>query len=332
MERISGQIVKEHLEKHPQLPSLTLAKLIYNENSAAFTNIETVRSLIRRYRGRSGKKMRDTLLDRRFLLPEATQDNPYQLPKFETTNYLPYHIPSELKRGLMIADLHVPYTSKQAIEIAIDDAKRFDIDFIVIAGDFMDCYQLSRFMKDPRNKHFKDEIELGKQLLAALRNQFPKAHIVFKAGNHDDRYIDYLRLKAPELIGFEEFELRVLLDCLNLGVDYVGEKRVIYCGELNVIHGNEYANGVSSPANPARTAFLRSKANTLMAHHHQTSEHTEPTIREKMITCWSLGCMCDLHPEYMPLNKWNHGYALVEKDSKGNFHVDNKRIWGGKAL
>lgn len=35
---------------------------------------------------------------------------------------------------------------------------------------------------------------------------------------------------------------------------------------------------------------------------------------------------------YMPLNKWNLGYALTEKDSQGNFQVDNKRIWQGKPL
>jgi hypothetical protein len=52
-----------------------------------------------------------------------------------------------------------------------------------------------------------------------------------------------------------------------------------------------------------------------------------------MITTWSLGCMCELHPPYMPLNKWNHGFAIVDLDDNGtDFEVRNKRILKGKVL
>jgi predicted phosphodiesterase len=330
--KLQGEIIKKYLEKHPMMPSLTIAKLIYNENPKVYRNVENVRKLIRYYRGRNGKKSRSNLATRDFLLPAPTKENPYSLPEFDTTNYTPYHVPAELRRGLIIADLHVPYTCKSALEIAIADAVKFGIDFIIILGDFLDCYHLSRFEKDPRVRQFRSEIDIGKHLLCVLRKQFPEAHIILKEGNHDRRYEDYLLTHAPQLIGFEEYRLSVLLDCFNLGVDWVGDKRVIYSGKLNCIHGDEYWKAVSSPANPARTAFLRSKASTLMAHHHQSSEHTESDIRGDIITCWSLGCLCDLHPHYMPLNKWNLGYALTEKDSQGNFHVDNKRIWQGKPL
>jgi len=33
----------------------------------------------------------------------------------------------------------------------------------------------------------------------------------------------------------------------------------------------------------------------------------------------------------MPLNKWNHGFAVVTLDEKGSFTVDNKRIIDGRA-
>ena len=64
------------------------------------------------------------------------------------TQQLHVPCPAELRRGLIIADLHVPYTCKSA-EIAIADAVKFGIDFIIILGDFLDCYHLSRFEKDP---------------------------------------------------------------------------------------------------------------------------------------------------------------------------------------
>jgi hypothetical protein len=48
-------------------------------------------------------------------------------------------------------------------------------------------------------------------------------------------------------------------------------------------------------------------------------------------TTWSVGCLSELHPMYMPLNKWNHGFAIVDID-KEDFQVTNKRIHNGKVL
>lgn len=38
--------------------------------------------------------------------------------------------------------------------------------------------------------------------------------------------------------------------------------------------------------------------------------------------------MCDLAPDYARLNKWNHGFALVEVRDDGEFDVENLRIVG----
>jgi hypothetical protein len=52
-----------------------------------------------------------------------------------------------------------------------------------------------------------------------------------------------------------------------------------------------------------------------------------------MITCWSIGCLCGLHPEYAPLNKWVHGFAIVHGESEdGYFEVENKRIVEGRIV
>lgn len=46
---------------------------------------------------------------------------------------------------------------------------------------------------------------------------------------------------------------------------------------------------------------------------------------------WSTGCLCDLHPDYAPLNKWNHGFAFVEVFNGGKFEVQNLFISDGKV-
>jgi len=77
--------------------------------------------------------------------------------------------------------------------------------------------------------------------------------------------------------------------------------------------------------------FTRAKVSAMQGHNHQTSEHTETDMNGKIVTTYSVACLSELHPLYLPLNKWNNGFALVEIDGK-EFHVQNKRIYKGKVL
>jgi hypothetical protein len=56
----------------------------------------------------------------------------------------------------------------------------------------------------------------------------------------------------------------------------------------------------------------------------------ETNVNGETIYCASTGCLCGLHPAYARINKWNHGFAIVEVDSKGVFQVDNQRVVDGK--
>ena len=48
---------------------------------------------------------------------------------------------------------------------------------------------------------------------------------------------------------------------------------------------------------------------------------------------WSMGCLSDLSPEYMPYNNWGHGFGYAEiKDSKGGFRFANKEIIDYKII
>ena len=54
------------------------------------------------------------------------------------------------------------------------------------------------------------EIEMARELLRYMRQQFD-CPIYFKEGNHCERWKKYLMLKAPELLGCEDFQLNVVL-------------------------------------------------------------------------------------------------------------------------
>jgi hypothetical protein len=103
-------------------------------------------------------------------------------------------------------------------------------------------------------------------------------------------------------------------------------------GNLNIAHGHEFPSGISSPVNIARGLYLRAKANAICGHHHKTSSHTETNINDEIVITYSVGCLCELHPLYMPINSWNHGLALITVTKDGDVDVQNKRIKDGRIV
>jgi predicted phosphodiesterase len=317
------EIVLKYLSQFPNLPSRTLATLIYNQNKLSFKDIENVRGIIRHYRGTSGKKNLKSIETDKFLTPKKRIEK-YNLPESVETEYKPFSIIGN--RGIIFSDTHVPFHNISALETMFDYTINKNIDFIIIAGDGMDCFEISNFCNDPTIITFPEEKDRMKSFLIELKRIYFKAKIYYKFGNHEKRFETYLEAKAPELYGMTEFRLEILLDLFNMGIEFISEDRYIDLSGLSILHGHEYKNAVTSPANPARTFFLRTKDTTIGGHYHQASEHSEPTISGKIINCWSLGCMCDLHPKYMPLNKWVNGFAEYERYDENFWHVDNKKI------
>lgn len=318
-----GKLICEYLGKFQDLPTLTVSKLIYSQHNLLFKDVEEIRSKIRYYRGNSGERAKMELKDKTFVRPSV-----YNFPKAVKTNYSGYIVPVSCKKTLVLADLHIPYQDNDSLSLIMDYAQDIKIDSIILLGDIIDCYQLSSFTKDPKQRNFKEEITACKQVFKLLRKVFPKAHIMFREGTHEARYERYLMSKAPEIFGFEEFELKVLLKLHDYKIDYIKNKRVLQYGHLNMLHGDEY--NAKTIVNPARAMFMKAKECVLSAHHHQTSQHTEVSLNGKQISTWSIGCLCDLHPEYAPYNNWNHGFAFLERDENNDFMVENKRIVKGK--
>lgn len=336
---VKGQIVVEYLNDNNvnHLPSKTLADLIYKNNAKVFTDAESVRRFVRYYRGQTGSANRDNLGSMKHATKPAEHaialriGNPFGLPDSDEDDWPPYYLPKAATRVLLLSDIHVPYHNIKAITKAIDYGKERNTNAIVFNGDTVDCYALSRYEKDPRKRKFSEELESTRQLLKVFREQFPGVPMYFKLGNHEERFEAYLRTKAPELLGNPEFRLDSLLRFGELGCNLIQDKRIIKAGKLNILHGHEFGRSVFSPVNPARGYYMRAKASVICGHNHQTSEHTESNLEGAIITTWSTGCLCEMRPQYMPINKWNHGFAFVNVDHKsGEYEVNNLRIVKGQ--
>jgi predicted phosphodiesterase len=322
-------VAREYRTKYGMdMATLTLARIMYKENIELFKNVDNARYALRYIEGKQGDKRKKYAINTPFYKEHARPLNPYKLPESEESKYEPFIL--KAKKLAVLSDIHVPYHSIEAVTAAFDKIAEEKPDAILLNGDTVDFYGLSRFMKDPRKRSVAHEIQAVNEFLDVLQ-QF-NAKIYYKLGNHDERYEHYLMHKAPELLGIPEFKFENLLKAKERGMAVIGEKRIIKANKLNIIHGHEYPS-VFSPVNIARGLYMKGKVSAMQGHNHQTSEHTESDMNGEIVTTWSLGCLCELNPAYMPLNKWSHGFAIVDLNDNGkDFHVRNYRIYKGKVL
>ena len=326
------KIAREYRSKFPDMPTLKLARIMYKENNLEFINVESARSSLRYIEGKTAKsKIRKVVRESEFYKTEERPRNPYNLPSSDETAFEPFIFKGH-KKVLILSDIHVPYHSIDAITAALQYAKKSKPDALLLNGDTIDCHRLSRFIKDPKKRNFKLELDTFKALFDVFEKEL-KCKIYFKIGNHEERYEHFLYEKAGELVGIEEFEFENIIKARARGIEIIGDKRPMKLNNLWGIHGHEYVGGISAPVNPARGLFLKAKVSCFQGHNHNSSQHSEPTLTGKLVTTWSLGCLSELHPQYMPLNKWNHGFAEVELDENGeDFEFHNYRIFKGKIL
>ncbi len=328
---IRGRTVHEVLAEFPTAGSKTIAEVLYKRHPQLFRDIENARDLVRYHRGARGATQLKELKDKTFVrAPQKTSAGFPRLPtgitSFEHWSTVKLSGPC---KALVLSDIHVPYHDREAIEIACDQLP--DATLVILNGDTMDCYEQSEFVKDPRLIDFPGALDKGRQFVRWIRNRFPKAKIIYKMGNHDERLERYFFTRAPAVIGVSDFELQTLLRLEANEVEHVGERRPIKVGKLNIIHGHEYRFAISNPVSPARGLFNRAQGQALCGHFHQWSNHSARDINGTVISTFSTGCLCQLHPEFLPLNNWSHGAATVKVDTEGNFTVNNFKIINGKV-
>jgi len=271
---ITTKVIFEYLDKWPNVPNLTLARKIYKENPESFTGIEHVRAIIRTYKGRSGKNLREEIKYRKYFDDSELYKNPYQLPDSEAEDDTVFTIPPQYNKIGLMADMHIPYHDVEAMTVAIDHFINFGANAIIIDGDAVDFYSLSRFNKDPRNRDVSYELDCLANVIKTLKQNFGK--VFYKKGNHEERYERYLRIKAPELLNVSEFQYENLLAQRGVNCEVIPHTKIM-AGKLPVIHGHEFQSASTSIVNPARGLMLKGYTHGIVAHAHRSSQHTERT-------------------------------------------------------
>jgi predicted phosphodiesterase len=313
----------QYLEKYGnELMKLTMAKLMYKERPEVFNTLDHARDMVRNYTGKGAK----------YGMTEARFVNACQ-PRSQARPREDFILPKVNNNILLLSDIHVPYHDEQAIDAALAWGKDHHINTIILTGDFMDFFRLSRFTQSVHEPDLAYELESGYEMMYYIANRFPKAKIYFLPGNHEFRLEMYLQNKAPELLAAEPglSNLDFYLKFADFGVSYLNNSQLIQAGKLFIGHGSEFHGGAGG-VNPSRTFTLRTGGNFIAGHFHRTSEDSSTHIDGSVKGCWSMGCLCGLWPDYSKYNKWNHGFAHVRTNDDCTFKVFNARIFNGKVL
>jgi len=323
------EMVRELIRKHPNAPARTLARRLVEDVNGALT-LEQARSRIRSILGLKGEPRRKQSHDKPLHRPPRKAGERLAMPPSQAEPWLPFDLGIVGKVGIL-SDIHVPYHDETALRAAVDHLQAEKVDCLLLNGDWADFYSISRHEKNPKHRNFKNELHAGRELLKWLRQEFPDARFVAKLGNHEERWASWLWQHAPEISDDPIMGIDNWYGFHNLGIDLVADKRIILAGALPILHGHEKGNGISSPVNQARGAFMRLHHTVLEGHGHRTSTHSEPDMMGRETVCFSTGCLCDMRPAYARLNKWNHGAAVVHVHADRTFDVENFRIQAGKV-
>jgi UDP-2,3-diacylglucosamine pyrophosphatase LpxH len=325
--KIKRKIVEEYSVKFSLIGDRPLARKIYEENKRQFESVEKIYNQIRQVRGHIGKNNRLKTTNKSLFKPLQTQNKFKTLPKSYIEHADKWYLPKSSKKVLVLSDIHIPYHDITALDLAIQYGKSQQVDTIYLNGDVVDFYAISQHQKDARLRPtMKEELELAREFFDYLRQEFPKATIYFKPGNHEHRLERYLILKAPELLDCEEFQLKILLRLEDYKIIFIDKRTKTYFGHLLVEHGDRMKSG---GVNPARSLFLKYKRHVLCGHFHRKSEHAEKVYDDKIISTFSVACLCELEPEYFEVNNHVNGFAIVEMHGD-NFKVQNYLIEDGK--
>jgi len=324
-------IYNQHREELEALPKRTAGRWLHINYPRDFINVEAARDFIRGLTGSRGKNSTTYLGVKTIQNKSTIAEGLAKLRAYEEIKAQPIYLTDV--EILTLSDIHLQFHDLVALTAAIEYGEARQPDVVLLNGDILDCYDISRFMKEQDRPTITDEIAMGVQFLEFLRETFPKARIIYKLGNHEERMRHYILKNAPQFGNLKALEFESLLQFERLGIERVN-REIIKAGKLNILHGHEMGESVFSPVNPARGYFLKAKANTLVGHYHQSSHHSEGDLNGNKVGVWSTGCLCSLTPEYRPFayTKWKHGFAYVTVEGDGTFQVENKEIIDGRIF
>ncbi len=210
-------------------------------------------------------------------------------------------------KSIIANDFHGQFRDKATCKLLFQFIKREKPDKIILNGDIVDFYSISRFDKDPaRKEDLQDELNDCYNLLVDIRDSAPDAEIDFEEGNHELRLRKYLRSKAAAIASLDALKIETLLGLEELEIKYNRDGQ--WLGDLFVYHGSLIR---SKAGYTAHAELLKNGCSGISGHSHRDAK-APVRHRGGQLCWWENFCMCDLNPEYVKgIANWTQGWSVV---------------------
>jgi predicted phosphodiesterase len=220
---------------------------------------------------------------------------------------------------VFICDLHIPYEDKKIVELILKFLDDYRPEYLILGGDIIDFYSLSKFNKDPKRAlDIQKDLDKTFNFLKKLRELLPSTKIIYIKGNHESRLKKYKWSKAPELAYLRCLSYEKLFRLEELNIQWE-DKRWNF-GKAWFMHGDKLSKHSGDSARKNREEY---GVNCITAHSHRTGKSNLTNLGGNY-GAWESGCLCSLNPEYMEsLPNWQQGFSVITDYKQKIFYVNN---------
>jgi len=218
-------------------------------------------------------------------------------------------------RCLFIPDAHIPYHDRVAWAVTVAAAREFKPHIVVVLGDLIDFYQISRFSRSPtRQLTLEDEVCATRDALDEL-DTLGAQWKLYIAGNHEERMATYLATRAPEL--FDLVSVEDLLSLSSRGWQFKPYREHAFLGKTLVTHDLQQA-GVTA----IRTARTHAGCGVIIGHTHRMGMHFLAEVDGVALPAVGFGWlgrheMADYRTRHLAQREWVHGFGIGHMSADG---------------
>lgn len=208
------------------------------------------------------------------------------------------------------SDIHIPFQDKNAVNAFIKYIEDTKPHTVILNGDVLDMFMLSRFTKG-EGRNPLEEIEECREVLEIIKNVCdPHTNLYYIIGNHETRLERYVLSKAPELASLVE-DVFTIIKAEDYG--FTGCASLTINDKIVIKHGTLLGNKSGLSAIKEMEASYMSGAS---GHTHRLCKYIARKAGRKFF--WmETGCLCGLNPEYVVSPNWQQGFARIDfKDYK----------------
>lgn len=232
----------------------------------------------------------------------------------------------KIKNGIVIigSDIHIPFHDPKAVKAFGEYCREIQPTAIILNGDVLDFYKLSRFVKgEGRNPY--EEITTCQELLEDLKDSCPNSDIYYVIGNHETRLETYVLNNAPHLASLVE-DVFSIIKTKDIGVKGCAE--VLINDSFVCTHGKLLGSKAGLSAIKEIEKHYMSGAS---GHTHRLAKFLTRKARRKFV--WlETGCLCDLNPEYIQDPDWQQGFAVIQFENAKLKRAEVLEIENGEVL